>query len=135
MRRIPSAIREQVRQRANLRCEYCQLPENYVNQRHQIDHIVARRHDGSDEMNNLAWACFYCNNGKGSDLSSIDPLTKQPAWLYNPRQQKWDEQFTIDTDGLIHGKTAEARTTIRLLDMNNPQRIELRQLLLDSGIW
>lgn len=135
MKRIPTVIREQVHQRANARCEYCQLPENYVNQRHQIDHIVARRHEGSDELKNLALACFYCNNGKGSDLSSIDPLTKQPAWLYNPRLHKWNDHFAINSKGLIQGKTPEARATIRLLDMNNPERIELRQILIEAGLW
>ena len=51
---IPKAIPEQVRQRANRRCEYCYKPEGVSNYPHSVDHIIAIIHDGSDELINLA---------------------------------------------------------------------------------
>jgi 5-methylcytosine-specific restriction endonuclease McrA len=35
----------------------------------EIDHIVPRKLKGKTEASNLALACFYCNNGKGSNIA------------------------------------------------------------------
>ena len=35
---------------ARHRCEYCQLPQSASRLRHQIDHIIARQHGGSDAL-------------------------------------------------------------------------------------
>jgi hypothetical protein len=33
------------------------------------------------------------------------------------------------------GRTPVGRATIAVLDINNPRRVELRQLLMDEGEW
>jgi 5-methylcytosine-specific restriction endonuclease McrA len=42
---------------------------------HEIDHVVAEKHDGQTSDNNLCLSCWVCNRHKGSDLTSIDPQT------------------------------------------------------------
>lgn len=76
MTHIPTALRKQVRQRAAERCEYCRKPENVSAFSHQIDHLVASKHDGPTTLDNLAWACFRCNNAKGSDIAAYDEMTE-----------------------------------------------------------
>jgi 5-methylcytosine-specific restriction endonuclease McrA len=62
MTRFSRAVRQQVSQRANHRCEYCGLPNIFSFQPYQIDHIRAIKHGGSDDLSNLAWTCADCNN-------------------------------------------------------------------------
>jgi 5-methylcytosine-specific restriction endonuclease McrA len=100
---VGAVTREQVRARANRRCEYCGLPEGIVRLPHQVDHIIPPRHIGSDELYNLAWACFYCNNAKGTDIATVDFESKERVWLYNPRQDNWSENFQLETDGYVTG--------------------------------
>jgi HNH endonuclease len=135
MTSIPPRLREQVRQRANKRCEYCSKPEDANFFGHQVDHIIPERHGGSSILANFAWACFRCNNSKGTDIASYDPITRELTPLYNPRTQKWDEHFEMDEDGIITAKTPIARVTIRILDMNRPRQVEIRRNLIESGLW
>ena len=136
MSRITSGkTRDEVKRRAQYRCEYCLLPDNVENYDSQVDHILAPDQGGSDDLDNLALACFYCNNHKGRDFSTYDFETGEQVNLYNPRSQKWDEHFELQTTGEIHGKTPQGRATQRLLNMNHPKRIELRATLLGKGLW
>jgi hypothetical protein len=70
-------VREQVRQRADARCEYCRKPEAASTYPHHVEHIIARKHGGSSDLENLAWACFQCNVSKGSDIASYDIETRE----------------------------------------------------------
>ena len=54
---MDAATRAFVRQRAGDRCEYCLLRQTDSPLRHQIEHITAKQHGGSDAPDNLAWAC------------------------------------------------------------------------------
>lgn len=69
---IPIALRRLVYERAEGCCEYCLMPETAVFATHEIDHILAQKHGGKTEANNLALACALCNKYKGSDLASLD---------------------------------------------------------------
>jgi 5-methylcytosine-specific restriction endonuclease McrA len=60
-----------IRRRANYRCEYCHLPESGHDQRFSIDHVIARKHGGPDEVENLELSCIRCNLHKGTDLTSV----------------------------------------------------------------
>ncbi|MEQ1831102.1 MAG: HNH endonuclease signature motif containing protein [Pirellula sp.] len=126
------ATRAQIRERAEFRCEYCQMPEAatpFIS--FHIEHIVALQHLIDDSLENLALACDRCNAYKGPNLSSIDPETKSIIVLFNPRRDE-SEHFDLKV-GLIVGKTAMGRTTVRLLNMNAPRRVELRLEYLDLG--
>lgn len=134
MSRIQGLLREQVRERAGKRCEYCLKPEPFGTHKHQADHILSQRHDGSDTLDNLAWACFSCNVNKGADIAGYDKLTGQLVPLFNPRTQVWDEHFVYDEATLI-GLTPIGRVTVHLLQINDGEQIELRRVLIENELW
>jgi 5-methylcytosine-specific restriction endonuclease McrA len=86
-------LRSQIRQRAGFRCEYCRLPESVAELRFQADHVVAEKHGGATELENLCWACFRCNSHKGPNLAGLDERTGEMARLFNPRADVWTEHF------------------------------------------
>jgi len=124
---IGAATRRYVRDRAEYRCEYCQLQQDdlpFFN--HQIEHIIAIQHGGGDDEANLAWACSHCNLHKGPNLSGIDPISGNIETLYNPRQQMWNDHFEFLGSTLL-GMTPCGRATVRVLAMNAEDRIEMRE--------
>lgn len=125
-----------VRARAKQRCEYCRVPQQYFTETFQIEHIVARSHGGGDELDNLALACRHCNLHKGPNLSGIDPTSGQLTPLFDPRKDAWEEHFRIE-GGAVRALTAVGRTTVYVLQMNAPRRVELRLALgeLDGERW
>ena len=58
---ISLELRKQVSERAQDCCEYCLIPEMAVLFAHQVDHIIAEKHGGLTEAENLALACAICN--------------------------------------------------------------------------
>ncbi len=131
---LPSSVRQLVYERAAGCCEYCLIPETAVLAVHQIDHIISRKHGGSDEVNNLALSCVVCNKHKGSDLTSIDPETGKIVPLFHPRQDKWTDHFGLHRAQFI-GLTPTGRVTIRLLQLNRPDRVEERELLIAAKVF
>lgn len=130
---MSEALRAEVRHRAGNRCEYCRLPNlvDYLVAFH-LEHIRPVQHRGTTELENLAWACHRCNEHKGTNLASVDPDTNERAWLFNPREQSWDEHFTL-SEGRIAGRTAVGRATAWLLEMNAEDRVALRRFLIENG--
>src|SRR5712691_7104050 len=124
-------IRRFVRQRANHRCEYCGLhQDDSPLARLQIEHIIPKKHGGTDVLENLALACIGCNLKKSSDLAGLDPATGLLVRLFNPRTQLWSDHFRWD-GGLIGGLTDVGRTTVQVLDLNSEERIVARIGVLD----
>jgi hypothetical protein len=91
----------------------------------QIEHIIPRKHGGTDDNHNLALACIDCNLAKSSNLSGIDATTGATVPLFNPRSQRWDEHFVWQGSFLV-GLTAIGRATIRVLNMNDEERQQVR---------
>jgi hypothetical protein len=124
-----------VRRRAGDCCEYCRLRQaDSPLLSLQIEHVVARKHHGSDSPDNLALACVECNLHKGSDLSGIDPETRQLTRLFNPRVDVWDEHF-VWHGVRIEGLTAIGRTTVDVLDMNGSERLEVRSATQSGQVF
>jgi hypothetical protein len=119
-------LRRQVIERAQNRCEYCLLPAEVAFFPHEVDHVIAEKHGGATNIDNLAFACWRCNRHKGSDLTSFDPQTGQLSPLFNPRTQVWIEHFTYESKRLV-GLTPEGRTTVNLLRLNSEERLIERQ--------
>jgi 5-methylcytosine-specific restriction endonuclease McrA len=125
------AIKELVRTHAGNACEYCRIPQDATPLiSFHIEHIVSRQHGGSDEQGWLALACDRCNAYKGPNLTSIDPDSSAIVALFNPRQDVWGDHFAV-RGGHIAGLTPKGRATVRLLNMNAPRRVELRQAWLE----
>ena len=132
--RISDAIRQEVRDRARQRCEYCQSPEWLTGLFFPIDHILPRRAGGSNALDNLCLACSGCNGHKYIRTTGVDPESNATVALYHPRHQRWSEHFVWSRDGVsILGLTATGRATIETLQLNRPQAVDARRLWVGVG--
>lgn len=132
---ISAKRRRQVQQRAGSRCEYCGKPEGYSPYNHHVDHIRPVKHGGSNDLENLAWACFHCNICKGSNISSYDDQTGELTPLFNPRTQTWQANFVLDSrSGSILGRTPTGRVTVLVMRMNDEAQIVLRKQLIAKDL-
>ncbi|HEY9827225.1 MAG TPA: HNH endonuclease signature motif containing protein [Stenomitos sp.] len=131
---ISVALRQLVIQRASGSCEYCRIHQTFSIYSHEVDHVIALKHGGQSTPENLVLACLPCNRHKGSDLTSLDPLTGEITPLFNPRTQVWSEHFQLNSE-FIEGLTAIGRTSIFLLKMNEASRLQLRQALASQGLY
>lgn len=129
-----SRLERLIWRRANHRCEYCQMPQEFDALPFQIDHILARKHGGKTISRNLALACFFCNNRKGPNIAGRDVLTGRIIRLFNPRRDVWDEHFSWNNE-LLLGKTMIGRATISVLEINMQHRLTLRQALIAEGVF
>src|SRR5437870_5600037 len=121
-------------QRAQSRCEYCQLAQEHSEPTFEIDHIIARKHGGQTIPENLALACYYCNSFKGPNIAGLDPLTGKLVQLFHPRRHRWRRCFQWSGPVLV-GRTPIGRVTVVVLAINNPQAIALRQSLINEGVF
>lgn len=131
---IPDTLRREVAKRAQYRCEYCRRPEIDSFIRYQSDHIVSRKHGGKTILENLAHTCPICNNAKGTDLSTILNDENSLIRLFHPRKDNWFDHFKVE-DGLILPKTEIGEGTIKLLKLNDVNRILERLDLIEAGLF
>jgi hypothetical protein len=131
-RHISTSTRLFVAKRADFRCEYCRMHENDSFLPFEIDHIISVKHGGGNEPENLAYCCPHCNQNKGSDLTTFLKSYKDIVTIFNPREQIWTDNFTME-EGEILAKTRIGEATVKLLKLNDPERLILRRLLLDVG--
>ena len=127
-------LKEFIWRRAGGTCEYCRMPQRFDRLRFQIDHIIAQKHGGATSQNNLALACFACNNHKGPNIAGVDPETRNVVELFHPRTENWVEHFEWSSAVLV-GSTPKGRTTIHVLRINLPHRVELRESLIEEGVF
>lgn len=127
-------LERRVRERAGHRYEYCRVPAFVSEFTFPLDHIIAQQHGGETTLENLALSCPHCNYQKGPNIAGIDPETKKLTGLFNPRRNRWSSHFAWDGP-VIEGKTAVGRTTLHVLAMNHPDRVEARRLLIDAGLF
>jgi len=128
---MDEARRLLVRERAHHACEYCQLAARDAPfLAFHVDHVIARQHGGTDDPENLALACLWCNLFKGPNLAGIDPETGEITPLFHPRRERWYMHFMLQGVHII-GRTPTGRATVQVLNMNAPEQVELRIELID----
>lgn len=125
---MDAKLRQFVRTRAGQRCEYCRVPQEFSELRFHIEHIIPRQHGGTDDAHNLALACPNCNFQKGPNLTAIDPTGGEIVVLFDPRRDSWFDHFLYQ-DTYVMGLTPTGRATISLLEMNDPERRRIRELI------
>jgi hypothetical protein len=128
------ALESLIWQRANGRCEYCQVSPADLDLPFEVDHVIAEHHQGRTEAGNLCLACFACNRHKGPNIAGVDPGTKRIVPLFNPRRQLWSRHFRWDGPVLV-GRTSAGRATIVALKIKLEHRLDLRQGLIDEGVF
>ena len=132
---IPRAVRQQVRDRAHDRCEYCQHPASYACAPFVCEHVLPRIHGAGNTLPELAWACPACNSHKYAKTHAPDPQTGRLAPLFHPRHQRWTRHFAWSEDFMqVIGRTATGRATVAALHLNRPELLNLRQALRAIGV-
>jgi len=102
-----------IRQRANGLCEYCHTSEQWQYVRFTIDRVIPTSKGGTDNLDNLALACFHCNRRKSDRITAFDPESGEEVPLFNPRKNAWKDHFIWSDDGIqIIGVTAIGRATV-----------------------
>jgi hypothetical protein len=131
---IGATLRREVVERAGGCCEYCRISHADQFFAFQIDHIISEKHGGPTVTSNLSLSCPDCNAFKGSDIASVDwERGGEVVPLFNPRLQEWERHFAIDNQtGEIQPLSPEGRVTIRVLRINDAERIKDRLLLIQS---
>lgn len=124
-------LRRRVRQRAGNRCEYCRLQQEDEDETpFHVEHVIAQQHGGTDDFENLALACCWCNAIKGPNLASIDPDLGGLTRLFHPRKDRWEDHFRRD-GAYILGVTEVGRTTAWLLQFNSADNLDQRMMLME----
>jgi HNH endonuclease len=115
-----------VEERAQGRCEYCQMHQSLQGATFHLEHIVPSSRGGASDPENLAWCCPGCNLRKSDRIEAPDPETGELVPLLNPRRSAWPAHFRWDGYFLV-GESAVGRATVLLLDLNHPRRLLIRQ--------
>lgn len=134
MAQISSELRQFVWNRSGGICEYCRTPDQFDPLPFAVDHIRPQYHHGSDTEENLCVSCFSCNTFKGVNVAGYDPETSELTRLFHPRDDRWDEHFQWD-GAWMQALSAIGRTTIDVLRINLPERVELRRLLIELRVF
>jgi hypothetical protein len=129
---IPAELRRLVVARAEGLCEYCLIAEDNTFYGCQADHIISEKHGGATDADNLAMACVFCNQAKGSDVGSIDWESNAFVRFFNPRTDAWADHFALP-ESRIEGRTPIGVVTARILGFNNADRVLERGVLQSSG--
>lgn len=134
MKPISDELREKVRRLAKNRCEYCLTPQEIISMLFEIDHILPLASGGTSVEGNLCLACRNCNGFKYTKTHAIDPISQEKIPLFNPRQQKWSENFELSQDKTeIIGKTSCGRATVIALRLNFEQAVSARKVWVSVG--
>ncbi|HEX8734067.1 MAG TPA: HNH endonuclease signature motif containing protein [Pyrinomonadaceae bacterium] len=120
---ISHETRRIIRERANFSCEYCGVSETEAGGELTIDHFQPQSKSGTDELENLIYACPRCNLYKGDYFPEND--SDIPLW--NPRVEADDQHFLLLASGKLSPFTAIGNFTIQRLRLNRSPLIEHRR--------
>lgn len=122
--------------RAGHRCEYCHAPEAVFNFAFEVEHILPSARGGTKGPANLALACRCCNLRKSVHVTGIDPQSGLEMRLFQPREDKWDEHFRVDTEsGRIDGLTPVGPAAVARLEMNSQIQVAARRQWMRLGLF
>lgn len=125
---ISAELRRLVVSRAEGICEYCLIAEEDTFYGCAVDHIISEKHGGPTDEGNLALACVFCNQAKGSDVGSIHWESGEFARFFNPRSDRWADHFKL-VGNRIEALTVIGVVTGGILGFNEKERLLERQTL------
>ena len=132
--KLSETVQQQVPDRACYLCEFCHASEQWQHVRFAVDHLMPLSLGGSNDLHNLALACFHCNRRKTNRVTAIDPISNDEVPLFNPRQDNWSNHFNWSEDQLtIVGLTAIGRATVIAIALNRERVIAIRSADLAIG--
>lgn len=108
------------------RCGYCGVSETFVGGELEIDHFHPLSAGGSDEVENLVYACTACNRFKGDYAPASD--SPDSLRLLRPMSDDIDAHITETSHGRLVGITPRGWLHIQRLHLNRPQLIAMRHM-------
>jgi hypothetical protein len=120
---LSAEVVDRVRRRAGDACEYCGVTATDSAGRLTIDHYQPLARGGTDDEDNLVYACFRCNTYK----SDYWPRRRGHPLLWNPRGEARTVHLLELFDGRIHPVSAVGRFSLTLLHLNRPELVEYRR--------
>jgi len=108
-------MRERARERFASRCGYCGVHEDAVGSTLTVDHHCPRSRGGTDDSENLVYACPRCNEHKGSYWHEADPPHVR---LLHPGRDDLTLHVHQADDGRLVGATLEGQFFIERLRLN-----------------
>lgn len=126
-------LRREVTKRAKEQCEYCSVPAFIYPYPFHVDHVISEKQGGLTTILNLAFACPMCNYAKGTDISAYIIATEEIVNLYNPRKDEWKHHFELQSTGFLKPLSLSGQGSVRLLKLNDPNKVQERKDLLIHG--
>jgi hypothetical protein len=112
---LPASLVAEVQRRAGGTCEYCGVTEVASGGELSVDHYRPTSQGGTDELDNLVYACFRCNLYKAAYWADGGELA-----LWNPRVESFAVHFVEAEDGTLLGRTPVGVRTVEVLRLNRP---------------
>jgi hypothetical protein len=123
-----------IQERAKHTCEYCKFPVRFSPNPFHVEHIVPLQAGGTNDLDNLAFACDGCNTNKWAYTTWPDPASGQAVRLFHPRTDDWNDHFQWNADFTkILAQTAVGRASADLLQLNREGLVNIRQALRQFG--
>lgn len=129
-----ASLTVKVRDRANGRCEYCQMSSTLQGGEFHIEHIVPRSRGGTDSFENLGLACPSCNLSRSDRVALKLPDSAMSVPVFHPRRDRWSEHFTFSGHTLV-GLTPTGRAIIAEFDLNSSRRLFIRTVEEMLGLF
>lgn len=118
---IRASVKRLVRSIYVMRCGYCQVSEAEVGAELTYDHFQPPLQSGSDDADNLVYACHACNEFKGDYFGDTEETR-----LLHPLRDDLKLHLRQEPDGTLQGITALGQRYIERLQLNRPPLILYR---------
>ncbi|MCB0060846.1 MAG: HNH endonuclease [Caldilineaceae bacterium] len=116
----------ELRRRFNYACGYCSVTETSVGGELTVDHFQPRIAGGSDDIDNLVYACQRCNSYKHR-FWPTEEEAHQGHHLLHPLRDNLAQHIQLNyTTGKLESLTPTGDFHITLLQLNRPQLVKHR---------
>lgn len=127
---ISAELRRTIRTLYAFACGYCGVTEIEVGAYLTIDHYQPREAGGSDEIDNLVYACHACNLYKSAAWNLDEPP------ILHPLRTEMAVHIRALPDGTLEGLTPEGIRHIACLHLNRLPMVQRRnRIRLLEAVW
>ncbi len=117
-----TSVRDAIRRRFHYKCAYCGVAESDQGARLTIDHFQPISQGGTNDEENLVYACHACNEFKG-DFWQTDPTLS----LLHPERDDLSQHLVESIQHLLVPLTDRGRIYIAVARLNRPETVERRR--------
>lgn len=107
-------------------CGYCGITETDVGGEMTVDHFMPRAIGGSDELDNLVYACWKCNQFKHDFWPTADDIAHERRILHPLLDDLDTHLYTNEQTGQLQALTPTGHFHITTLRLNRPQLVKAR---------